>query len=82
MLTKKVEYHCLKGSSFFKYLLQDVGSNVGIQVRKLFEIGQFPNATITKMFDHYFGPHTTNRNTQGKVLVKHVKIYFLFSNIF
>ena len=52
--------------SLLHYSLQDVGSNVGVQVRKLFELdNKFPDATITKMFDSHFGPHNEKRNNLG-----------------
>lgn len=38
---------------FHVYL--DVGSNVGVQVRKLFESELYPDAPVLKVFDHYFG---------------------------
>ena len=34
----------------------DVGSNIGVQVRKLYEPRQFPNAPIHKIFQEFFGP--------------------------
>ena len=34
----------------------DVGSNIGIQVRKLFEPGLYPDAPVLKVFDDHFGP--------------------------
>ena len=34
----------------------DVGSNVGIQIRKLFEPELYPNATVLPIFDSRFGP--------------------------
>ena len=40
--------HCTK-----VYL--DVGSNIGVQVRKLFEPSKFPRAPVHRYFDQYFG---------------------------
>ena len=34
----------------------DVGSNIGIQVRKLFEPNLYTNASLLEVFDAYFGP--------------------------
>ena len=34
----------------------DVGSNIGVQVRKLFEPHLYPKAKVQKIFDHFFGP--------------------------
>ena len=33
----------------------DVGSNIGVQVRKLFEPQKYPEAKIHKIFNTYFG---------------------------
>jgi hypothetical protein len=38
------------------HIYLDVGSNVGIQVRKLFEPNLYPDASVLKVFDSYFGP--------------------------
>ena len=38
-----------------KYVYLDVGTNVGIQIRKLFEPDLYPNASIHQVFDRYFG---------------------------
>jgi hypothetical protein len=35
----------------------DVGSNIGVQVRKLFEPVRYPNAGVLPIFDQYFGKH-------------------------
>ena len=50
---------------FHVYL--DVGSNVGIQVRKLFEPKLYPNAQIISVFDSYFGPIDTNGKRNNTV---------------
>ena len=34
----------------------DVGSNIGVQIRKLFEPEKYPNAHVHSIFDKYFGP--------------------------
>jgi len=34
----------------------DVGSNVGVQIRKLFEPSKYPRATILPVFEKHFGP--------------------------
>lgn len=34
----------------------DVGSNVGIQVRKLYEPHLYKGAAVLKLFDQHFGP--------------------------
>ena len=51
---------------FHVYL--DVGSNVGIQVRKIFEPQLFPNATALEFYDKYFGP-LSSRREKGVVCV-------------
>ena len=33
----------------------DVGSNIGVQVRKLFEPSRYPGAAVLPVFDGYFG---------------------------
>jgi len=38
-----------------QHVFLDVGSNRGVQVRKLFEPQHYPNATILPFFDEYFG---------------------------
>jgi len=38
------------------YVYLDVGSNVGVQVRKLFEPHLYPNATFLDVFNKEFGP--------------------------
>jgi hypothetical protein len=44
----------------------DVGSNIGVQVRKLFEPTLYPDAKVHRYFDQYFG-NVENRRTPGKV---------------
>jgi len=39
----------------------DVGANMGVQVRKLFEPEQYPGADIAKAFDRIFGPAMMRR---------------------
>jgi len=46
--------------------LKDVGSNVGIQARKLYEEPKFPQATFTQWYRAFFGPYSEERNKQGK----------------
>ena len=36
-------------------LYLDVGSNIGVQVRKLFEPQKYPNSPSVKLFDSFFG---------------------------
>jgi hypothetical protein len=50
---------------FHVYL--DVGSNVGIQVRKLFEPKLYPDAQVLPVFDKYFGPISTNGQRNNTV---------------
>jgi hypothetical protein len=40
----------------------DVGSNIGIQVRKLFEPELYPRSLTLPLYDAYFGPSDENRN--------------------
>ena len=39
----------------------DLGSNVGLQVRKLYELQQFKNASIQHVFHKYFGQDQLER---------------------
>ena len=41
----------------------DFGSNVGIQVRKLFEPELYQHSPVLHIFDSYFGPSAERRNT-------------------
>ena len=50
------QYNSLDGCRFV-YL--DVGTNIGIQIRKLFEPDLYPNAKIHKIFNKYFGKINT-----------------------
>ena len=43
----------------------DVGSNVGIQIRKLFEPELYPNATVLSIFDSRFGPADERKRDRG-----------------
>ena len=49
------------------HIYLDVGSNVGIQVRKLFEPKLYPNANILSVFESYFGPADDNGNREETV---------------
>lgn len=51
--------------TYLSYHLKDVGSNVGVQVRKLFEKDIFPKATIAEWFDKYFGSNFDQRKATG-----------------
>jgi FkbM family methyltransferase len=37
-------------------LYVDLGSNIGVQVRKLFEPSKYPDAAVLPFFDQFFGP--------------------------
>jgi hypothetical protein len=43
------------------HIYLDVGSNIGIQVRKLLEPKLYPDSPIFPLFDKYFGPLDENR---------------------
>ena len=34
----------------------DMGTNLGVQIRKLYQPHLFPNATVLPVFEKYFGP--------------------------
>ena len=53
-------FHSLDGC-FHVYL--DVGSNVGVQVRKLFEPSFYPGAPFVNVFDKEFGPVEARRKS-------------------
>lgn len=46
------------------YVYVDVGSNRGIQVRKLFEPHLFPGAPLINIFDAYFGPYGSRNQSE------------------
>ena len=45
----------------------DVGTNIGIQVRKLFEPALYPNASVLSVFDAHFGPADSEGRRQDTV---------------
>ena len=49
------------------HIYLDVGSNVGIQVRKLFEPELYPDAPILPVFESYFGPILTDGQRENTV---------------
>lgn len=38
-----------------KHIYLDLGSNIGVQIRKLAEPDKYPNASVVPIFDRYFG---------------------------
>lgn len=44
-----------------RHLYLDIGSNIGVQVRKLFQPTLYRNAPVLKLFDNYFGPAAQRR---------------------
>lgn len=44
-----------------KYIYLDVGSNVGVQIRKLYEPERYPGAPVLEIFDEIFGKDRQNR---------------------
>ena len=38
-----------------KLFYVDVGSNIGVQIRKLYEPSRYPSAPVIRLFDQYFG---------------------------
>jgi len=44
-----------------KSIYLDVGSNIGVQVRKFYEAEKYPDAAILKLFDQKFGPPDARR---------------------
>ena len=39
-----------------RHVFLDMGTNTGIQIRKLYEPHLFPNASVLPIFDKFFGP--------------------------
>ena len=40
----------------------DLGTNIGVQIRKLYEAEKYPDASILPLFDQYFGNSQARRN--------------------
>jgi len=47
-----------------RFVYLDVGTNIGVQIRKLFEPKLYPNASIHQVFDRYFG-NLKERTNEG-----------------
>ena len=63
----KFEGFSLADGCYHVYL--DVGSNVGVQVRKLFEPELYPNATIHKIFDYVLGRGRNENRARNKKVI-------------
>ena len=51
------------------HLYLDVGSNIGVQIRKLFEPTKYPNANVHSIFTSYFGTPEERKNSfEGRVV--------------
>jgi hypothetical protein len=50
-----------------RYVYFDVGSNIGVQVRKLFEPERYPNALILQHFNRNFGSPDYRRSKDSGV---------------
>lgn len=57
--TSKPEYSL---ESHCKFLYVDIGSNIGVQIRKLFEPASYPEAKVLPVFNEHFG----TANARGK----------------
>jgi len=51
-----------------KQFYLDIGSNIGVQVRKLFEPSRYPNAPVIPLFDTYFGTARNRSRKEGNLL--------------
>ena len=40
----------------YRHVFLDLGTNTGVQIRKLYEPHLFPNASVLPIFDKFFGP--------------------------
>ena len=47
-----------------RHIYLDVGSNIGVQIRKLFEPHRYPNAKVLEVFRKYFGSDTDARRRE------------------
>ena len=45
-----------------RFVYLDVGTNIGVQIRKLFEPKLYPRAKIHKIFNYFFGNLTERTN--------------------
>ena len=64
--TSAIRHPVLQENKLFSHcrlVYLDVGSNIGVQVRKLYEPARYPNAEVLPIFDQYFGRH--RHNTKG-----------------
>ena len=57
-----------KRYSHCKHFYLDIGSNIGVQVRKLFEPSRYPDAPVLPLFDTYFGTARNQSKNQGNLL--------------
>jgi len=55
-LTNQPKQNILDGC---RHVYLDMGTNIGIQIRKLYEPQLFPDASMLPIFDKYFGPQAT-----------------------
>lgn len=49
-----------------KSIYLDLGSNIGVQIRKFYEPQRYPGATVIPMFDKYFGYEEQRRKTSSE----------------
>ena len=46
----------------------DVGTNIGVQIRKLFEPEKYPKAKVKYIFNHHFGAVQERRGSSGRIV--------------
>jgi hypothetical protein len=47
-----------------EHVYLDLGSNIGVQVRKLFEPEAYPEAPLRRIFEEMFGPEGPQRSAR------------------
>jgi hypothetical protein len=60
--TQQIEHRLFENCTHF-YL--DIGSNIGVQIRKLFEPAHYPESLVLPIFDKYFGNISTRLNNKA-----------------
>ena len=67
LATPATRHHHHHGSSLLdgcKHVYLDVGSNIGLQLRKVYEPDKFPGAAILPIFDKFFGKDVIKRRAE------------------
>ena len=63
------------------YLYLDMGTNIGVQIRKLFEPEKFPHSPVQDVFRKYFFSHNNSREIQpSEVVLSQQNIPIVYSS--